>query len=153
MLYQSCAKFFAHPVKTIRDKRTRAEIEESEQVNRTFGQMKRRGALGFWQLRKRMKKDEPSSWLITKDEKEQGRIHGNPVADSRAGAVVRKLFGIQKVTLPTDRPTDTARCRVACPRLKTTYRKIRVPGLEKSRQLLLQNKKKYQIREENHLLV
>ena len=45
---------------------------------------------------------------------EQGRIHGNPVADGWAGAVMRKPLGIQKCDLPT----DTARCRVACPRLK-----------------------------------
>ena len=54
--------------------------------------------------------------------KEQGRIHGNTVADGWAGAVVRKPLGIQKcygTNGPTDGPTDTARCRVACPRLKT----------------------------------
>ena len=43
---------------------------------------------------------------------EQGRIHGRTVADGWAGAV-KKCYG------PTDRPTDTARCRVACPRLKS----------------------------------
>ena len=52
----------------------------------------------------------------------QGRIHGNPVADGWAGAVMRKTLGIQKCDGPTDGPTDiptdTARCRVACPRLK-----------------------------------
>ena len=31
---------------------------------------------------------------------------------------MRKPLGIQKCDGPTDRPTDTARCRVACPRLK-----------------------------------
>ena len=40
---------------------------------------------------------------------EQGRIHGNPVADGWAGAVMRKLPGIQKCDgrthLPTYRPT------------------------------------------------
>ena len=39
----------------------------------------------------------------------QGRIHGNPVADGWAGAVLRKPLGIQKcdgrTDLPTDRPT------------------------------------------------
>ena len=53
----------------------------------------------------------------------QGQIHGNPVADGWVGAVMQKLLGIQKcdrrTDLPTDLPTDTARCRVACPRLKT----------------------------------
>ena len=53
---------------------------------------------------------------------EQGRIHGSPVADGWAGAVMRKPLGIQKcdgrTDGPTDGPTDTARCRVACPRLK-----------------------------------
>ena len=53
----------------------------------------------------------------------QGRIHGNPVADGWAGAVMRKLLVIQKcdgrTDGRTDRPTDTARCRVACPRLKS----------------------------------
>ena len=57
----------------------------------------------------------------------QGRIHGNPVADGWAGAVMRKPIAIQKcdgrtdrrTDGPTDGPTDTARCRVACPRLKT----------------------------------
>ena len=35
----------------------------------------------------------------------QGRIHGNPVADGRAGAVTQKPLAIQKCYLPTDRPT------------------------------------------------
>ena len=35
----------------------------------------------------------------------QGRIHGNPVADGWAGAVMRKPLGIQKYDGPTDRPT------------------------------------------------
>ena len=60
----------------------------------------------------------------------QGRIHGNAVADGWAGAVMQKPLGIQKcdgrtylpTNIPTDRPTDTARCRVACPRLKITYK-------------------------------
>ena len=36
-------------------------------------------------------------------EKKQGRIHGNPVADSWAGAVMRKPLAIQKYFGPTDR--------------------------------------------------
>ena len=40
---------------------------------------------------------------------QQGRKHGNPVADSWAGAVMRKPLGIQKcdgrTNLPTYRPT------------------------------------------------
>ena len=48
----------------------------------------------------------------------QGRIHGNPVADGWAGAVMRKPLGIQKCDGPTNRPTNTARCGVACLRLK-----------------------------------
>ena len=59
----------------------------------------------------------------------QGRIHGNPVADGWAGAVMRKLLAILEIFRtdgrtdrrtdgPTDRQTDMARCRVACPRLK-----------------------------------
>ena len=48
----------------------------------------------------------------------QGRIHGNPVADGWAGAVLQKTFGIQKCDGRTDGTTDTARCRVACPRLR-----------------------------------
>ena len=37
---------------------------------------------------------------------EQGRIHGSPVADGWARAVMRKPLGIQKCDGPTDRPTD-----------------------------------------------
>ena len=47
----------------------------------------------------------------------QGLIHGNLVADGWAGAVMRKPIAIQ-FFFRTDGPTDTARCRVACPRLK-----------------------------------
>ena len=57
--------------------------------------------------------------------KKQGQIHGNPVADGWAGAVMQKALEIQKsygtdgrTDQPTDLLTDTARCRVACPRLK-----------------------------------
>ena len=67
-----------------------------------------------------------SSYELKLCEEEQGRIHGNPVADGWAGAVMQKLPGIQKCDgrtdlptyQPTDLPTDTARCRVACLRLK-----------------------------------
>ena len=62
--------------------------------------------------------------------KEQGRIHGNPVADGWAGAVMRKPLANQKSDRPTDRPTDlptdTASFRVACPRLKTNRKQGRV---------------------------
>ena len=54
------------------------------------------------------------TWLQLK----QGRIHGNPVADGWAGAQMRKQLGFQKCYGRMDQPTDTARCRVACPRLK-----------------------------------
>ena len=36
----------------------------------------------------------------------QGRIHGNPVADGWAGAVMQKPLGIQKCDGRTDGPTD-----------------------------------------------
>ena len=66
-------------------------------------------------------------WINHWVELKQGRIHGNPVADGWAGAVMQKPLGIQKCDgrtdgptyRPTDLPTDTARCRVACPRLKS----------------------------------
>ena len=51
-------------------------------------------------------------------QREQGRIHGNSVADGWAGAVMRKPLEVQKCDGRTDLPTDTARCRLACPRLK-----------------------------------
>ena len=38
--------------------------------------------------------------------KEQGRIHGNTVADDLAGAVMQKPIEIQKCDGPTDRRTD-----------------------------------------------
>ena len=51
----------------------------------------------------------------------QGRILGNPVEDGWAGAVMQKPLEIQKCYGGrTDLPTDTARFRVACPKLKTT---------------------------------
>ena len=42
----------------------------------------------------------------SKGRKKQGRIHGNPVADGWAGAVLRKSVGIQKCDGRTDRRTD-----------------------------------------------
>ena len=45
--------------------------------------------------------------------RQQGRIHDNPVADGWAGAVMPIPLEVQKCDLPTDLPTDTARCRVA----------------------------------------
>ena len=58
---------------------------------------------------------------------EQGQIHGNPVPDGLTGAVMQKPLGIQKcdgrTDIPTYRPTNTARCRVACPRLKINREK------------------------------
>ena len=38
--------------------------------------------------------------------KEQGRIHGNPVADGWAGVVMRKPHEIRKCVGRTDGPTD-----------------------------------------------
>ena len=55
----------------------------------------------------------------------QGRIHSKTVADGWAGAVIQKSLEIQKYLgqtyRPTDLRTDTARCRVACPQLKTRW--------------------------------
>ena len=81
----------------------------------------------------RMEETKKCKKKASKDrhERKQGWIHGNPVADGWAGAVMRKPLGIQKcdrstdgpidrrTDRQTDGPTDTARCRVACPRLKT----------------------------------
>ena len=36
----------------------------------------------------------------------QGRIHGNPVADGWAGAVMRKQLANQKCDIPTDQRMD-----------------------------------------------
>ena len=44
--------------------------------------------------------------LLSAHKKKQGRIHGNPVADRWAGAVMRKSLGIQKCDGRTDGPTD-----------------------------------------------
>ena len=41
----------------------------------------------------------------TKTKRQQGRIHGNPVADDWAGAVMRKPLGIKKCDGQTDGPT------------------------------------------------
>ena len=45
-----------------------AVSEESERVSQQFEKMKKGGVNGFWNLRKRMKKDDSGTWLITKDE-------------------------------------------------------------------------------------
>ena len=45
---------------------------------------------------------------------EQGWIHGTTVAEDWAGAITQKPLEIQD----EDGPSDTARCRVTCPRLK-----------------------------------
>ena len=48
----------------------------------------------------------------------QGRIHGNPVADGWAGAVMQKPLAILEIFRTDQRTngsTDTARCRVAGP--------------------------------------
>ena len=86
--------------------------------------------------------------------KEQGRIHGNTVADGWAGAVMRKPLGIQqgrihghrlrtggqgriyafshfstrsplRTNQPTDRRTDKASYRVACPQLKKNGKQMK----------------------------
>ena len=38
--------------------------------------------------------------------KQQGQIHGNPVADSWAGALMQNPLGIQKCAGPIDGPMD-----------------------------------------------
>ena len=65
---------------------------------------------------------EAENWLRNKNAEphfKQGRILAKTVADSWAGAVMRKPLAILQYFLPTYRPTDTASSRVACPRLKT----------------------------------
>ena len=49
-----------------------------------------------------MKNESKSNKMKNK----QGRIHGNPVADGWAGAVMRKPLGIQKCDRPTNGRTD-----------------------------------------------
>ena len=45
---------------------------------------------------------------------QQGRIHGNPVADGWAGAVMQNRSEFKNVTdRPSDRPTAIAGCRVS----------------------------------------
>ena len=65
---------------------------------------------------------------IELQERKQGRIHGTPVADGWAGAIMPKPLANQKRDVtdrptdrPTNRPTDTASSRVAGPRLKKTF--------------------------------
>ena len=85
---------------------------------------------------------------------EQGRIHGNPVADGWAGAVMQKYPRNSKMwqmdgptdgptDLPTDLPTNTARCRAACPRLKIsgfrgvkTWHDYPMPSLKEQKKIL-----------------
>ena len=43
--------------------------------------------------------------LKKKLKKKQGQIHGNPVVDGWAGAVMQKPLGIQKFDRRTDQPT------------------------------------------------
>ena len=49
----------------------------------------------------------------------EGQKHGETVVDGCVGAVMQKLLEIQKYSLPTyqptNLPTDTTRCRFACP--------------------------------------
>ena len=66
----------------------------------------------------------------------QGRIRGNPVVDGWAGAVVQKPLAFQKYFGRTDRRTDTARCRVACPRLKREKREIDKQGKKKIKNMI-----------------
>ena len=49
--------------------------------------------------------DNTFKWqfIILKKKKKQGRIHDNPVADSWAGAALRKPLGIQKCDGGTNR--------------------------------------------------
>ena len=68
--------------------------------------------LDFWERKTQL---ELQCWI-------RPDVHGDPVADGWAGAVMRKPLEISE-TFHTDRQTDTARCRVACPRLKITFTK------------------------------
>ena len=66
--------------------------------------------------------------VITK----QGRIHGNPVADGWAGAVIQRPIASLEIFVTdgrTDGPTDTVRCRVACPRLKREWNVLEIKYL------------------------
>ena len=51
-----------------REIKEQIELEESQQIDAKFEKMKRNGMDGFWNARKKTKKDDSSSWLITKDE-------------------------------------------------------------------------------------
>ena len=54
------------------------------------------------------------------NEKERKRNKNKAGYTARQSRMVgQEPLAIQKTLLPTYRPTDTARCRVACPRLKT----------------------------------
>ena len=88
-----------------------------------IGRNARNGTIEKEELKKKKKETEGKGEEKKEDEKkkeigEQGRIHGNSVADGWAGAVMRNPLAIQKCDGRTEGPTDTARCRVACPRLK-----------------------------------
>ena len=51
----------------------------------------------------------PKKWIPVPGRpspKGKNQIHGNPVADGWAGAVMQKTFGIQKCDGRTDGPTD-----------------------------------------------
>ena len=50
--------------------------------------------------------NQPTIQPAYQPKSEQGRIHGNPVADGWAGAVMRKPLAIQKCDGRTDGPTD-----------------------------------------------
>ena len=43
--------------------------------------------------------------MVFDKSRKQGQVHGNPDADGRAGAVMRKPLGIQKCYGRTDRST------------------------------------------------
>ena len=63
----------------------------------------------FWKDRLRIAEAliwEREKWRKGEREIEkQGRIHGNPVTDGWAGAVMQKSLGIKKCDRPTVRPT------------------------------------------------
>ena len=80
-----------------------------------------------WKEGKKERRKEAGMLKRKKDKKmnermkEQGRIHGNTVADGLAGAVMQKPPGIKKCDGRAYRPIDMARCRVARPRLKKEH--------------------------------
>ena len=52
-----------------------AVTEESARMNKNFKKMRQGGVNAFWDVRKKMKKDESTTWLITKDK------HGKRIYD------------------------------------------------------------------------